>query len=84
VVSLIISDQTLEQRANILSRVPGEHIAAALQTLPDCETTKQNLIETVYEVPLIGRVRFTCKRFRHKHGKSTTWFWTAQQAVLVE
>jgi len=74
----------LEQRANILLRVPGEHIAAALQTLPDCETTKENFIETVYEVPLMGRVHFIWKRFQHKHGKSTTLFWTAQQAYLME
>ena len=68
---------------NILSRILSEDISAALKTLPDCETAKENVCETVFDVPSIGKMRFTCKRFRHKHGKSTTWFWTAHEAVLV-
>lgn len=54
---------------NILARVGGEYVAAALQTLPNPETTQDEIQETVIEVPGCGMVRFTCRRMVGRHRK---------------
>jgi len=64
----------------ILSRIPGEHIAAALKTLPDAETATIKEMQTTLHVPGTGLVTFTCKRFVHTHGKSRYTFWLAKRA----
>jgi hypothetical protein len=56
-------------RANILARVGGEHVAAALNTLPDPAVDTEERRGTVIEVPGLGQVRFTCKRFVSRKGK---------------
>jgi len=55
---------------NILRKIGGQYISAALQTLPDAETSTVDLQKTVIEVPVFGRVRFLCKRMTGKQGKT--------------
>lgn len=69
---------------NILSRLRGEHIAAARRTLPDCRTCKDDFFEVEFGVPAFGPVLFLFRRMRAKKGKSVHWFWSAQAAVLAE
>jgi hypothetical protein len=33
-------------------------------------------MDATIDVPGIGTVRITAKRFRHKHGKAVMYFWT--------
>ena len=68
---------------NILSRIRGEHISEASKTLPDCETAQHQFLEAEFDVPDFGKVLVLFKRFHHKHGKSTNWFWSAQAAVMA-
>ncbi len=53
------------------------------KALPDAETAKHDVQESTIEVPGFGKVRFTCKRFKHKHRKSYSVFWTATKAVKI-
>ncbi len=69
---------------NILSRIRGEYIAQAQKTLPDVYTANEDVVQTVFDVPGMGKVRFTCRRKRYRHHKSTHWFWVTEEAVLVE
>jgi hypothetical protein len=41
-------------------------------------------METVIDVPGLGAVRIAEKRLKHKNGRSTRHFWTADDAVLVQ
>ena len=66
---------------NILSKLRGQHVALAGQTLPDCATAKDTFREAEVDVPELGKVFILFKRFRSKHGKSITWFWAAQAAA---
>jgi hypothetical protein len=66
---------------NILSTIPGQYVSAALRTMPDAASSKDELFETVIEVPGLGKVRFTCRRLSSRKGKTRRWFWTAESAV---
>lgn len=70
--------------ANLLAIIPGEYVSSALRTLPDPTATPGELVESVIEVPGLGRVRFTCRKLSARKGKNTRWFWTAERAVQVE
>ena len=41
----------------ILSRIPGEYVAAALSTLPAPDSTREDDLETEMDVPGVGRLR---------------------------
>jgi hypothetical protein len=66
---------------NLLARIPGQYAARALQTLPRAETAADELMEATIDVPGVGRVRITAKRFKHKRGKAVSYFWTAEKAL---
>ena len=68
---------------NILPCVHGQYIARALQTLPRAETATDELMEAAIDVPELGAVRITAKRFKHKQGKAVMYFWTAERAEIV-
>jgi hypothetical protein len=68
------------QETNILSRIPGEYVAAAGKGLPDVGKTKESEVEATIEVPGHGRVIFTFTRMRHKRGRSTHTWWAAKAA----
>jgi hypothetical protein len=68
---------------NILPNIGGQFISAALQTLPDAETSKEDFQETVIELPVFGMVRFKCKRMTGRQGKYRYRFWTTIEAVKV-
>jgi hypothetical protein len=68
----------------ILSRIPAQFIARALNTLPPAETATDQFMETTVDVPELGAVRITAKRFKHKKGKRSIYFWTAEKAVTIE
>ena len=69
---------------NILRKIGGQYIAAALQTLLDAETSKEDFQETVIELPVFGMVRFKCQRMTGRQGKNRYRFWTANEAFKVE
>lgn len=46
----------------ILRKIGGQYISAALQTLLDAEKSKEDLQETVIELPVFGMVRFKYRR----------------------
>lgn len=73
----------MEDSENILARVGGDYVSAALKALPSAETAKDEVMESVIEVPGFGKVRFTCKRFKHKHHKHQSVFWKTTKAVKV-
>ena len=68
----------------ILSRIPGEHVARALDTLSDpagYETYERTVTEI--EVPSIGKIQFTCVCLKMRKGKSARKYWVAERAELV-
>ena len=69
---------------DLLPRIPGEYIAQAKQTLPDAARAPDGALMDCYvNVPGIGRVRITARRLKHKRGRSTHYFWTAESAILA-
>jgi hypothetical protein len=66
---------------NILRKIGGQYIGAALQTLPNAETSTEDFQETVMELPAYGMVRFKCQRMTGRQGKNRYRFWTAIEAV---
>ena len=69
--------------ANLLRRIRGEDVGRALNTLPACESTIATEIETVIDVPELGRVRITFTRFVQKRGKLRREFWNPQRAMRI-
>jgi hypothetical protein len=69
---------------NILERVPGQYVSAAVQTLPNAATAAEDSMEAIVDVPGIGAVRFTARRHKSKKGKVSHHFWTAERAVVVK
>jgi hypothetical protein len=69
---------------NILRKISGQYIAAALQTLPNVETSKDDFQEKIIELPVFGRTRFKCQRMTGRQGKYRYRFWTAVEAVKVD
>ena len=68
---------------HLLARIPGNYIAKALQTLPPAANADDGAVMDCFvNVPELGRVRITAKRFKHKRGRSTHYFWTAESAAL--
>jgi hypothetical protein len=57
--------------------------AAALNTLPDPAVDTEERRETVIEVPELGQVRFTCKRFVSRKGKSQNALGVAEKAEQI-
>jgi hypothetical protein len=75
---------TPEGNDNILSRIPSRYMADALLALPDPELVSDGAIMDAFiDVPLIGRVRITARRMKHKRGRSMRYFWTAERATIV-
>ena len=68
---------------HLLPRIPGEYIADALLTLPPAKEAEWATMDCFVGVPGIGRVRITARRMKHKRGRSTHYFWTAESAALV-
>jgi hypothetical protein len=70
-------------KENIFRLIGGECVAAATKQLPDPNTAKEEFREAVMEVPNLGKVRFTCRRFKSKHRKSGNVFWSVIAAVIA-
>jgi hypothetical protein len=62
--------------------VPGQYVARALKTLPAAEMAPAEFMEATIDVPELGVVLITAKRMKHKKGKSTHYFWTADNATM--
>lgn len=69
---------------NILRKIDGPYVSQALKTLPDANKGKEDFRETVIEVPVLGLVRFKCKRMIGRQGKYRYRFWSAIEAFKVE
>ncbi len=50
----------------------------------DPKAAAEEFQQAVIKVPGVGRVRFNCQRHRHKHGKSTHYFWVAIEAARYD
>jgi hypothetical protein len=71
-------------KENVLHFIRGDYISAAGQTLPDAETDTEAFREVEIDVPDWFRARIRFKRYQHKRGKMSRWFWTAESAETVE
>ncbi|SCX91950.1 hypothetical protein SAMN05216420_101334 [Nitrosospira sp. Nl5] len=69
---------------DILRKIGGQYIAAALQASPNVETSKEDFQETIIELPVSGTTRFKCQRMTGKQGKYRYRFWMAVEAVRTE
>jgi hypothetical protein len=67
--------------SNLLPRVPGDFVAAAIATLPNSVTAKADTMETVIEVPNLGPVRFFCRKLTHRKGRMSMTCWKVERAV---
>jgi hypothetical protein len=63
----------------VLRRVGGEHVARALQQLPNPDTATHETAETFIEVPQLGRVRVTAVLKRNPRWKGHR-YWSAVRA----
>ena len=50
---------------NLLIKIPGQYISAGWRYFPAAATAVDHLQQSIVDVPGIGRVRLTCKRFKH-------------------
>jgi hypothetical protein len=66
---------------NVLSKVPGHYVAQAILSLPEAQLSGGEVMEAMIDVPGLGRVKITCRKFRHKKGRSARVFWTAERAI---
>jgi hypothetical protein len=66
---------------DILSRIPGEYVATAAQSLPVAETASDTFGDATIQLPDGHTVVITFRRLSHKHGRSRRWFWSAIKAV---
>lgn len=66
----------------ILASVPGQSIAAALESLPPAATTEADQIVEI-KADHIGPVRIDVIRRKAKHGKHSHWYWAAYRAEAV-
>lgn len=67
-------------KENVLRKVDGPFVAQASQQLPDVEKCKDQFVETVMDMPLVGRLRFRFQRMVARQGKNRRWFWCAVEA----
>jgi hypothetical protein len=68
---------------NLLVRIPGQCIAAGSRDLPNAATAEQDYQRAVVDVPGIGKVRLTYKRFSDKRARSNYFYWTVESAELI-
>jgi hypothetical protein len=71
----------MDEDRGILAQVPGAYIAAAMMSLPDAAVASEPMIDVIAVAPTLGTVRLTFKRFYHRHGKSSRWFWTIERGA---
>jgi hypothetical protein len=69
---------------NVLAKIRGADIAAAIRTLPAAQTDTVDERSAEMTVPDLGLVRFYFRRLTAKTGKSRRFFWCAKRAVVVE
>jgi hypothetical protein len=80
--ALVLNRVGHEAMSDLLPRIPGNYIAKALQTLPPAERAAAGgIMECFVNVPDLGRVRITARRMKHKRGRSTHYFWSAESVV---
>jgi hypothetical protein len=70
--------------ANILGKVRGDQISAALQTLPPPTHLSPMTAVVLYDVEGIGLVEFSVDRLQARRGKHSHYFWCATRAERVE
>lgn len=68
---------------NILGRVRGEDLAAALKLLPGPAVCTDATRHVDYEVVPLGMVRIAYERKTSKRGRFRQWFWTPSHAEIV-
>jgi hypothetical protein len=67
----------------ILSLVPGEHVGAGSNELPDPATVLAERMSATIDAGVAGRVRITYQRRFTKHHKMSHWYWAAVSAEAV-
>ena len=69
---------------NILRRVLGQYLGAALRTLPAASSSTEASMDATIDVPGIGIVRVTAKRMKSGKGRAVNYFWTPEKAAAVD
>jgi len=69
---------------NILSTIPGEFLGPDRHGLADAAMSEEATQRVVVRLPDGARYEVTYVRIRSKKGKTTSWFWTPNSAVLLE
>jgi hypothetical protein len=68
---------------SILSRIPDEFIAEALKKLPPAEFATSDTMDTVVDVPSLGRAIITAQCIKSKRGGAVHYHWAAVSARIV-
>jgi len=68
---------------SILSRIPDEFVAEALRKLPPAEFATSDTMDTVVDVPNLGRAIITAKCMKSKRGRPVHYHWAAVSARIV-
>jgi hypothetical protein len=74
----------LDRRQGNTSPHPRRNYRFCAECVTPAELAKVDSLETDYDVPNIGRVRFTVKRMRAKHHRHSHYVWRAAKPVLIE
>ena len=69
---------------DILGKVRGDQVAAALQTLPPPTHLSPVTAVVLYEVEGIGLVEISVERLQARRGKHSHYFWCATRAERVD
>ncbi len=69
---------------DILRKVRGDQVSAALQTLPPPTHLSPLTAVVLYDVEGIGLVEFSVERLQARRGKHSHYFWCAVRAARVD
>lgn len=68
----------------VLAQVPGNIVAAALNSLPPPTAIGPDTAAVIFDAEHLGLVQFTIEKRRVKHGRHSHYYWSASRAEPVE
>ena len=77
--------ESLDPPNGVLRQIPGEYISAGSSSLPIPGPGQPAELWAEVDTTSVwsGRVRIKYQLRKHRHGKSTSWFWAAMFAERV-
>ena len=69
---------------NPLSKIPGDILGRVGASLPSAEVSQEKKQTIIVRLPDGARAEVTFVKLKSIKGKTTRWFWTPSDAVILE